>query len=401
MSEVNSIPKHWQIKKLGELCSIVYGKGLPVKELKPFGYPVFGANGIIGFNDKYMYEQPQVLISCRGAASGKINLSPAQCYVTNNSLILDIKKKEELNKEYLFYSLSIAKKTKLVTGTAQPQVTINNAIELDIPLPPLPEQLTIVSKIEELLSDLENGKQQLLTAQQQLKIYRQSLLKWAFEGKLTNKNVKDGELPKGWKLLNTGNIIETINNGYTPTKEFLSEGSGEIPFIKVYNLNFDGTLNFKKNPTYIPNTIHKKDLKRSICLPGDVLINIVGPPLGKVSIVPNQFPEWNINQAIVLFRPNREILSKYISYFVQNPVTVNWLEGTSKATAGQWNVKVSTCRVIPIPIPPIEEQQLIVDELESKLTVCDKIEETISQSLLQAESLRQSILKQAFEGKLI
>ena len=271
----------------------------------------------------------------------------------------------------------------------------------EIPFPPLPEQLAIVSKIEELFSELENGKQQLQTAQQLLKIYRQSLLKWAFEGKLTNENVKDGKLPEGWKRMVTGEIIETINNGYTPKSEFLFEGNGEIPFIKVYNLNFDGTLNFKKNPTFIPEEIHNKELKRSICRPGDILINIVGPPLGKVSIVPDRYPEWNINQAIVLFRPNKKILSKYISYFLQNPVTINWLEDTSKATAGQWNVKVSTCRIIPIPIPPIEEQQLIVNELESKLTICDKIEETINQSLQQVETLRQSILKKAFEGKLV
>ena len=158
MSEIKDIPKHWETKKLGEVCGIVYGKGLPVKELKPSGFPVFGANGIIGFNDKYLFEEPQVLISCRGAASGKINLSPPKCYVTNNSLVLDIKEKNKLDKTYLFYALNIAKKIKLVTGTAQPQVTINNAVDLDICYPPLPEQQAIVAKIEELLSNLENGK---------------------------------------------------------------------------------------------------------------------------------------------------------------------------------------------------------------------------------------------------
>ena len=73
-------------------------------------------------------------------------------------------------------------------------------MEFRIGCPPLPEQQAIVAKIEELLSDLENGKQQLQTAQQQLKVYRQSLLKWAFEGKLTNKKVKEGELPKGVEM---------------------------------------------------------------------------------------------------------------------------------------------------------------------------------------------------------
>ncbi len=73
MSMKKDLPKGWELKKLGEICGIVYGKGLPVKELKASGFPVFGANGLIGFNDNYLFEDPQVLISCRGAASGKIN----------------------------------------------------------------------------------------------------------------------------------------------------------------------------------------------------------------------------------------------------------------------------------------------------------------------------------------
>jgi len=106
----NKLPKDWKIKRLGDLCNIVYGKGLLTKNLKEIGYPVFGANGIIGFNDKYLFEEIRVLISCRGAYSGKINFSPPKCYVTNNSLVLDIKDTNYLNKNYLFYSLGAAKK---------------------------------------------------------------------------------------------------------------------------------------------------------------------------------------------------------------------------------------------------------------------------------------------------
>ena len=102
-----------------------------------------------------------------------------------------------------------------------------------------------------------------------------------------------------------------------------------------------------------------------------------------------------------MFRPNEKVISKYISYFMQNSATINFLENTSKATAGQWNVKVSTCREIPFPICSIEEQNKIVEEIESRLSVADKIEESLTQSLQQSEALRQSILKKAFEGKLI
>ena len=182
--KAGELPKGWEMKKLGEVCGIVYGKGLPVKELKPFGYPVFGANGIIGFNDKFLFEEPKVLISCRGAASGKINISPAKFYVTNNSLVLDIKKKDELNKNYLFYALSIAKKTRLVTGTAQPQVTINNAVELEIPIPQLHEQKAIVAILESKLTICEKIEETIKTSLQQSETLRQSILKKAFEGRL-------------------------------------------------------------------------------------------------------------------------------------------------------------------------------------------------------------------------
>jgi type I restriction enzyme S subunit len=340
-----------------------------------------------------------------GATTGKFGIykSLEKAYQNQRVGKFEILNGECLSKEFLYYQINSLKRQieKDAYGGAQPNISSNRIEQMQIVLPPLSEQKAIVCKIEELLSDLDNGIQQLQTAQQQLKVYRQSLLKAAFEGKLTNKDVKDEELPKGWKWVKTKEVIEIINNGYTPKKEFMSEEIGEIPFIKVYNLNFDGSLNFKKNPTFIPDTIHNKDLRRSICYPGDVLINIVGPPLGKVSIVTNQYNEWNINQAIVMFRPNNNILSKFIAYYLQNPVTINWLEDTSKATAGQWNVKVSTCREIPMPYPPIKEQHCIVDELESKLTVCDKIEEIIIQSLQQSETLKQSILKKAFEGKLV
>lgn len=432
MTESKNIPKHWKVVKVGEYVISVKGKkpkrvspiktevcSIPYVNIKAF------EKGVI---DEYtdgvgciLCEEGDFLMVWDGSRSGYVGKAIKGAL---GSTLVKLKFPNiDINYAYYFLQSKFIEINTRAKGVGIPHVDPNLLWNYKFPIPPLPEQLAIVSKIEELFSELDNGKQQLLAAQQQLKVYRQSLLKAAFEGKLTEewrntqkqkaneglavaaepetKYGNNGGLPEGWKLVKTGDIIETINNGYTPSKEFLSEGKGEIPFLKVYNLNFNGTLNFEKNPTFIPKLIHRKDLKRSICRSGDVLINIVGPPLGKVSIVTNQYPEWNINQAIVMFRPNDFILSKYISFFLQNSVTINWLEGTSKATAGQWNVKVSTCRMIPIPLPPIEEQQLLVDELESKLTVCDKIEETIAQSLRQAETLRQSILKKAFEAKLV
>ena len=99
-----------------------------------------------------------------------------------------------------------------------------------------------------------------------------------------------------------------ITKGTTPKAHKLhSERVKEapVPFIKVYNLTFDGTLDFSVKPTFISSNTHSRELARSIVIPGDVLMNIVGPPLGKVSVVPKEFPEWNINQAVArCYRPH-------------------------------------------------------------------------------------------------
>ena len=132
INDDKSIPNGWVSIKLGDFSDIKYGKGLPVSHFKDSGYPVYGANGVIGFYDKYIFEEAQLLISCRGANSGTINFSPPSCYITNNSLIVDFPLEAKQLRKTMFYFLQAANKTRLVTGTAQPQVTIHNAVELDL-----------------------------------------------------------------------------------------------------------------------------------------------------------------------------------------------------------------------------------------------------------------------------
>jgi type I restriction enzyme S subunit len=145
------LPNGWEHVRLGILFDIVYGKGLSNSELTEDGYDVFGANGIIGKYPKYLYEEPQLLISCRGAYSGKPNISPSKCFVTSNSLVLGSSWKN-IDLKYFYYSLSIANKEKIVTGSAQPQVTTTNLEPFVVGLPPLAEQYRIVAKVDELMA---------------------------------------------------------------------------------------------------------------------------------------------------------------------------------------------------------------------------------------------------------
>lgn len=343
-----------------------------------------------------------------------------------------------------------------MTGSAGqlrvPTVWLNDQV---LPLPPLPEQHRIVEKIEELFSDLDAGVASLQRAKANLKRYRASVLKSAVEGRLTEdwrkehpqaedgqmlldrilrerreKWVKDQlhkfkekgkeppknweskyeepshevglyDLPCSWVWASALEICERVENGNTPPSDEMTSGSGEVPFIKVYNLTRDGRLDFSITPTFVSQETHEQRLGRSRVLPNDVLMNIVGPPLGKVSLVPDTFPEWNMNQAIVLFRTSGVVLSRYLAICLMSDEVLRWITRTAKATAGQFNISVGNSRLLPIPLPPLAEQKQIVALVEERLSQIDSAEKTIDAELIRSKRLRQSILKRAFEGKLV
>ncbi len=122
-------------EKLGDVVKIIYGKNLPTSELTESGYPVFGANGQIGYCQEYLYASPQVLISCRGEASGKVNFSCSFAFITNNSLVLEIPINSVLKYEFLKYWALSTDFTLYVTGSAQPQITIEELKMAEIDMP--------------------------------------------------------------------------------------------------------------------------------------------------------------------------------------------------------------------------------------------------------------------------
>ena len=132
-SELGLIPEGWMVSTTGREFDIEYGKNLPTKHLLEKGYPVFGGNGQIGFFKEYLYEKPRILVSCRGAASGKVGFSKPYSYVTNNSLVFNEKKGEYFYYfKYLFNGIQFE---NYVTGSAQPQLTIANSKDIKILIP--------------------------------------------------------------------------------------------------------------------------------------------------------------------------------------------------------------------------------------------------------------------------
>ncbi|WP_088323982.1 restriction endonuclease subunit S [Polaribacter tangerinus] len=199
-------------------------------------------------------------------------------------------------------------------------------------------------------------------------------------------------LPSTWTWCRMQDVCPNITSGSTPPKPFFKEEG--IPYLKVYNIR-NQKIDFSYKEQFIDNDYHSTKLKRSILKPGDVIMNIVGPPLGKVAIIPDNYKEWNCNQAISLFRPLDRALSTWLYTFLCSGSFLQHIELIG--TAGQDNISVTKSKTIMLPLPPIKEQQAIVEKVNSLMSLCDELDQQVDNSQSQIEQLMQSCLKEVFE----
>lgn len=408
MEKVN-IPKHWQVKKLGEVCAYSKGKKphiltkektdkcvIPYINIKAFEKAII--DEFTDGNKCNLCEENDLLMVWDGARCGLIGKAKKGAV---GSTLMKILPSENIHIEYLYHFINskfIILNTK-PKGVGIPHIEPTLLWNFELVLPPLPEQLAIVSKIEVLLSDLENGKQQLLTAQQQLKVYRQSLLKAAFEGRLTNKEVKEGELPKGWKIVELKNLVEKISDG--PFGSNLKSVDYVDKGVRVIRLENIGEMEFRDEyKTFV--TLEKYEtIKNHTVGKGDIIFSSFIIESVRSVILPD-YIERAINKAdCFLVRVSEtKINKKYLAYYFSTKAMrnqlVNQIHGATRPRINTTQLKLAS-----IPTATLAEQHQIVEILESKLTICDKIAETICQSLQQAETLKQSLLKKAFEGNLM
>jgi len=294
-----------------------------------------------------------------------------------------------VDSNYLFNFFISIDLGKIADGSNVPQINNKNIEPLLFPLPPLPEQRAIVKKIEALFSSLDAGIADLKKAQEQLKIYRQAVLKKAFEGELVKCKMSFNSLEA---------LSEIITKGASPKWQgFDYIDKNELLFITSENVR-EGYIDFKKTK-YLPKEFNNIQSRSELKF-GDLLFNIVGASIGRCAAYKYDFFA-NINQAVALIRLKEKLLSDYIVLYLNSEVAIReyLLKQVDVARA---NLSLKDVGSIAIPMPSdIHLIAQIVKEIESRLSVCDAVEQQIKDSLSQAEALRQSILKKAFEGKLL
>ncbi len=345
-------------------------------------YPYYGATGQVGYIDSYLSDGEYVLLGEDGAPfldpfAKKAYLIKGKGWVNNHAHVL----KSKLNNKFLCYYLNQVDYNGLVTGTTRYKLTQAAMKRILVPTPDLVEQERIVSKIEELFSRLDASVAELKTAKEKLKVYRQAVLKEAFTG-LSNKR----------PIREMTSIVTSGSRGWA--KYYSNSGA---KFIRIGNLTRDSIKIDLSEPQYVSPPVNAEGARTKL-QPNDVLVSITAD-LGSIGLVTEVVGGAYINQHIALVRFKNSEQSEFMAWYLRS----DWGQKDllkNKRGAGKLGLGLNDIRDAKVPVVSDEQAKTIVFEISGRLSVCDSIEQTIDTSLQKAEAMRQSILKQAFEGRL-
>lgn len=448
---INNI-NDWVECYLRDLYEFEYGKSLTEKKRDNNGsYPVYGSNGIVGYHSEYLVEGPALIVGRKGAV-GEISITEKNFWPIDTTYYIKVSK--YLSIKFSYYLLKFLRLNLLDKSTTIPGLNRNDAYALKIKIPTFLEQWAIVAKIEQLFSELDNGIASLKKIQEQLKVYRQAVLKWAFEGKLTEKwreennkseiteeflkrineerqkiyeqqlmDYQDGKSktkPKPFRKITNYSIDELselpkISKEYIWIKlEDISDQIFDGPFgsnlksidyvdkgVRVIRLENIGKLEFKNELKSFVSEEKYLSIKNHTVYSGDIIFSSFISDEIRVVVLPS-----NINKAInkadcFCIRVNKKLFNNYfISYFLSTKTTFNQLVNKIHG-ATRPRINTTQLKNCFIPYCSLNEQLIIIQEIESRFSLANKLEEVTNECLQKIEVLKQSILRKAFEGGLL
>lgn len=366
----------WTYKKLGEVCDLYQPKTISTKEMVADGkYDVFGANGIIGKYNQYNHERSEVLMTCRGATCGNINVSTPKSWINGNAMVIHIKDNYILNQGYLVYILSHIDKSHIITGAAQPQITRQTLAPLRISFPPLSEQQRIVFHLDRAFAFIDKLKANVEKQLSDAKALFQRALTQAMEPK------------EGWEEKTIGELFTTYAGG-TPLKSGKDyyEG-GNIPWIRSGEVC---QKYIKKCELYIT----EKGMNNSSAkyYPIDtVLVAMYGATAAQVGIL--KFKATS-NQAVCGILPHKDFVPEYIYYWFTNIQEDLAAQAQGGAQPNLSQVKI---KKVLISYPPLSEQQRIVSRLDELSENVKELEKILEKTIKECDALKQAILREVFE----
>ena len=363
-------------------------EGKSVDEL----YPYYGATGLVGYIDDYITDGEYVLLGEDGAPfldafAQKAYVISGKTWVNNHAHVL----KARGDSKFLCYYLNSFNYKGYVSGTTRLKLTQGQIKQIPIPCPALSEQRRIVSRIEELFSSLDNAVETLQKTKEQLTVYRQAVLKEAFDS--AEKDCK--MLPISEILTKTRKGMSTGPFG-TMIKKSDHKASG-VPMLGIENI---GRGQFVDGNKIFVTEEKAEELKSFSLKVGDIIISRSGT-VGEICAIPERAEGSLLSTNLMrVSLDNDTIRSDYfISLFQSKGIVLDQIKELCKGSTRDF-LNQTILKQIVFPVPDIERQAKIVSIIEARMSVCDSIERTVNTALTQAEAMRQSILKYAFEGHL-
>lgn len=378
-------------KKLKDCATIIAGQSPESKYYNTSGNGIPFFQGKADFGELYpavrvycsqptkIAEKDDILLSVR-APVGPTNLSPGRVCIGRG--LAAIRPSPDINLRYLlhYFRFFEARLSAKGTGTTFKAITQTIIKNLDVPVPPLFEQERIVARIEELFSQLDASVNELKTVKERLNVYRQAVLKEAFQG-----------LEDFVSMREVATMIDPQPSHRTPP-----EVIGGVPYIGIGDIDYQNKKILFDLARKVSPELLEEHKSRYILHPGDFIMGKIGT-IGKPYQI--QLPQdYTLSANVILIQPHIEkILPEFLFWQFSSPLVTQQLSTGSVATS-QAAFGIKKARELKIKICPLAKQQSILYDIDEKISNCDSIEKTVNTALQQAEALRQSILKKAFEG---
>nr|WP_254445532.1 restriction endonuclease subunit S [Ruegeria sp. HKCCA4707] len=385
------VREDWKEAALGEVCDIYQPKTISAKQMVPDGpYPVFGANGVIGRYTEFNHEEPQLLVTCRGATCGSVNMSEPFSWVTGNAMVVR-PKVDDLSLRYVEYFFRGAIDLDgVITGAAQPQITRKSLAPVRIGYPPLDEQRRIVAILDEAFEGLARAR-----------THAEANLQNARE--LFERQLGDcfSETPKHWVLRKLKQVTSKIGSGATPkggAGAYKTEGISLIRSLNVHDRWF------KEEKLAFIDDEQADKLINVIIEERDVLLNITGASIARCCVAPSEFLPARVNQHVSIIRPDHAVLSpKFLALMLTSKP---YKDGLLKTGEDNGSTRQALTKALienlEVAFPPdVAEQEAVALDLEAAELKSKDLAETYRIKIQDLDDLRQSLLQKAFEGELI
>jgi type I restriction enzyme, S subunit len=371
----------WTKTTLGELCKMYQPKTISAKQMKADGeFLVYGANGVIGRYDKYNHEEPQLLVTCRGATCGAVNVSTPKVWINGNAMVIQ-PNLEQVGLRYMQYLFRGGiDLSKAITGAAQPQITRQSLIPIEISYPPLAEQQRIVAKLDAAFAEIDKTIESTEHKAEGISSLHENAITAEFKNikRYTEKKLSD--------------VCEKITDGTHQTPKYFDSG-----YIFLSSKNVTSRKIDWDNVRYIDEAQHIQMHKRIAPKIGDVLLAKNGTT-GVAAIVDRDVV-FDIYVSLAWLRSKGEVLPEYLLEYVNSKMAREQFNKRTKGI-GVPNLHLQEIREVVIRFPTDEEEQKsVVRKLKDIDDACDVFRQINKKKLQTLMSLKSAILAQELQSE--